>query len=68
VLWIRIHIRIRIRIILVTWIRIRINKNPDPHSDPHHSDQLDPDPHQFADTSQNVWNWNISLFEFLFGS
>jgi hypothetical protein len=42
------------------------NKNPDPHPDTHRSDKLDPEPdaHQFADESQNVWN--MSLFEHFF--
>ncbi len=51
VLWIRIRIKLKGR------IRIR---GPDPHQ----SDKLDADPHQFADDSQNVWN--MSLFEHFF--
>jgi hypothetical protein len=27
--------------------------------DPHQSDKLDPDPHQFATTSHNVWNMSL---------
>jgi hypothetical protein len=38
-------IQIRIRISLVTQIRIRIKQDPDPHQ----SDKLNLDPHQFAD-------------------
>jgi hypothetical protein len=51
VLWIRIRIKLK------GMIRIR---GPDPHQ----SDKLDADPHQFADDSQNVWN--MSLFEHFF--
>ncbi len=50
-LWNRIRIKLKGR------IRIR---GPDPHQ----IDKLDPDPHQFADDSQNVWN--VSLFEHFF--
>ncbi len=53
--WLVFRIRIRIS------IELKVGSGPDPHQ----SDKLDPDRHEFVQmTSQN--EWNMSLFDYFF--